>query len=260
MMIAYDGSAMHFTLSNPPGSNNENGMYAEAFTPVDATPDPFWRFQGYIVFEFSQADTDDSLLTIIHDYHRAPALCYTDIADTIAMPHINLILGADSCYADQWILPNNGPLMTMSATTSFITGEPWHPDSTYCFLALAFATTPHYIDPHCGTEQNILFGQNGPFGALQVQCISPATVGMAEQVNTSPRIWPNPAADRVQLQLPTSGSWQATISDASGRTVLQRPIDPQHTLSVADLADGIYQLALRGNDGNMFVDRVVVKH
>lgn len=259
MSITYDGSTMYFTLSNPPGSNNENGMYYEAFTPVDPTPDPFWRFQGYAVFELAPADADDSLLTIIHDYSRAPALVYTDTIDAVSLPYINLIFGVDSCYSDQWILPNDGPTMTLVSYSSFITGDPWEPDSTYCFLALAFATTPHYIDPHCGTEQTVLFSRQSPFGALQVQCVTPATVGMAEQVNASMRIWPNPATDVLNMRAPAAGSWQATCIDARGRTVLQQRIKAEDVIAVEDLSPGIYQLVLRADDGRVMNERFVVE-
>ena len=256
--ITYDGTAMHFTLSNPPGSNNESGMYYEGFVPVDPTPDPFWRFQGYVVFELSPAD-DDSLLTIIHDQSRAPALVYTDIIDAISLPYINLIFGTDSCYSDQWILPNDGPTMTMSSYSSFITGDPWHPDSTYCFLALAFATTPHYIDPDCGTEQTVLFSRQSPFGALQVQCVTPATVGMTEEVNAPMRIWPNPTTDVLHVRTPTADTWQATCIDAQGRTVLQQRINVVDVIAVKDLPAGIYQIVLRADDGRVMNGRFVVE-
>lgn len=259
MSITYDGTAMHFTLSNPLGSNNENNMYYEGFTPVDATPDPFWRFQGYAVFELSPADSDDGLRTIIHDYSRAPALVHTDIADAISLPHFNLIFGVDSCYSDQWILHNTGLTMTMSAPTSFITGDPWDPDSTYCFLAMAFATTPHYVDPHCGTEETMLFSRQSPFGALQVQCVTPATVGVAEQVNAPMRIWPNPVTDVLHVRAPGGSIWQAICVDAQGRAVLQQRINAEDVITVEVLSTGIHHIVLRADDGRVMSERFVVE-
>ena len=259
MSITYDGTAMSFSLSNPLGSNNENNMYYEAFTPVEPTTDPFWRFQGYAVFELAPADADDSLLTIIHDYSRAPARVQCDLADGVSLPWFNLIFGPDSCYSDQWMLPNDGLAMTMTAPNSFITGAPWDPQGNYCFLALAFATTPHHVDPHCGTEETMLFSRQSPFGALQVQCVTPGTVGMSEHTTARMRIWPNPTTDALHVRAPAAGAWQATCIDAQGRTVLQQRIKGEDVIAVKDLPAGIYQIVLRADDGRVMSERFVVE-
>jgi hypothetical protein len=258
MAITYDGTSLQFTLSNPQGSNNENGMYAEEFTPVDPTPDPFWRFQGYVIYELAQADADDSLTLVVQDLLRAQAIGWTDVTDGVLSAWNNFILDGDSCVSGNWDFDNNGPITVMESVVSAITGEAWHPDSTYCFAAMAFATTPHYVDPDCGTEQNMLFSRQSPFGALQAQCITPATVGVPELVNAPMRIWPSPVTDVLHVRAPAAGSWQATCLDAQGRIVRQQRINDEDVIPVQDLSVGIYQIVLRADDGRVMSERFVV--
>lgn len=259
MAIVYDGTAMYFTLSNPPGSNNENGMYAEAFEPTEPTPDPFWRFQGYVVYQLSPADADDNPTLVVRDLERVSMIGYTDIVDDVLSAWNNFILGADSCFSGEWIFDNDGPIMMMGSSISSLTGLAWHPDSIYCFLAMAFATTPHFMDPDCGTPQTMLFSKQGPFGPLQVQCVTPATVGMAEQMGARMRIWPNPVADVLHVRTPTPSSWRATCTDAQGRTVLQQRIFTEDVIPVSGLAGGVYHLMLRADDGSTISERFVVE-
>ncbi len=259
MSITYDGTALQFTLYNPPGSNNENGMYVEAFTPVDPTPDPFWRFQGYVIYELSQADADDSLALVVQDLVRAQAFAWTDLTDDIDSAWDNFILDGDSCVHGNWDLYNDGPDMDTESIVSAITGQAWHPDSTYCFVAQAFATTPHFIHPVCGNEQNMLFSRRSPFGALLVYCITPATVGMHEHAAAQLHIWPSPTADVLHVRAPAAGSWQATCMDAQGRIVRQQRINAEDVIAVEDFSTGIYQVALHADDGSVMSERFVVE-
>src|SRR5436190_4829274 len=84
MVLLYDPVGMEFTfvLSNSAGSNNYGESYNE-WTP-DGTPDPYWRFQGYAIYQFrSPADADDSLHLVILDPLRARPVIMVDNADTI---------------------------------------------------------------------------------------------------------------------------------------------------------------------------------
>lgn len=253
LFIEYDGSALHFSLSNPPGSNNVNGGYIEAFAPTDPTPDPNWRFQGYVIYELAVADTNDSLAMVIQDPERARVIGMTDVADAVQTAWNNFIVDGDSCVVTAWDFDNDGPLMVMGAAFSAITGLAWNPNGTYCFVATAFATTPHYIDSDCGTEQTMLFSR-----VLHPQCITPATVGMTEELSAPARIWPNPVTDELRIQLPNASSWQATCFDALGRAVLHDIVQAQDRIATAALPNGTYQIVLRATDGSTVSARFVV--
>ncbi|MCB9183182.1 MAG: T9SS type A sorting domain-containing protein [Flavobacteriales bacterium] len=103
-------------------------------------------------------------------------------------------------------------------------------------MATAFATTPHYIDSDCGTEQTMLFSR-----VLHPQCITPATVGMTEELSAPARIWPNPVTDELRIQLPNASSWQATCFDALGRAVLHDIVQAQDRIATAALPNGTYR-------------------
>ncbi|GAA4351029.1 hypothetical protein GCM10023185_09360 [Hymenobacter saemangeumensis] len=74
-------------------------------------------------------------------------------------------------------------------------------------------------------------------------------------------VFPNPAHERLTLQLPVSlrGPVTATLRDALGRVVRQQAVAaPLATLSVADLSPGVYALQLSTAEGTM-TQRVVVE-
>ena len=253
MSITYDGSALTFALSNPPGSNNANGMYVEAFVPVDPTPDPYWRFQGYAIYELTPGDADDSLTYVIQDLDRAALIGWTDVTDTVLSAWNNFILAGDSCVDGPWQFDNDGPITTMATTVSALTGMPWQPTDIYCFVATAFATTPHFMHPECGTEQTMLFSR-----VLTAQCITPATVGMAEHTSGSISIGPNPTSDVLHVRT-SGGIWEATCLDALGRAVRQQRINAVDVISVTDLSAGVYRLMLREQYGQMHSAAFVVQ-
>lgn len=260
MSIAFDGTMLHFTLTNPPGSNNENGMYAEAFTPVDPTPDPFWRFQGYAIYELTPGDANDSLRFVVQDLERAQAIAWSDVADGVLSAWNNFILDGDSCTSGEWTFEDDGAVMGFSSAVSAITGQAWHPDSTYCFVAMAFATTPQFIHPGCGTEQTMLFSRQSPFGSLQAYCITPSTVGIGEQASTGMQLWPNPVSEVLHVRAPAAGNWQATCFDAEGRAVLQQRMTAEDRIDVRALASGVYVLQLRAEGGAAIRERFIVEH
>src|SRR5688572_12357642 len=91
MSITYDAEVGEFTfaLSNSPGSNNYGEGYSE--WTDDQTPDPYWRFQGYVIYQFrSPAEADDSLHLVILDTARVKPVLIVDKADTIFIMLHNL--------------------------------------------------------------------------------------------------------------------------------------------------------------------------
>lgn len=258
LTVGHTGSALTFALTDPPGSNNENGSYAEAFVPVDPTPDPVWRFQGYMVLELrSPADGDDSLAFVLADLERAQVIALVDKMDTVASAVALFTQGTDSCVIGPITLDNTG-FPPLWSTVSAFTGQPYHPDSTYCFVAVAFATTPTFTDPDCGAPRTMLWSQRSPFGSSISVCITPGTVGMAEHGGARGlRVFPNPASDRVQLQVP-QGYTSLECYDARGALVHEAAMRGPGPLAVAGWPPGVYTLLLRG-DGPPISARLMVE-
>ncbi|HMQ74780.1 MAG TPA: hypothetical protein PKE21_08095 [Flavobacteriales bacterium] len=248
LVVGRSGTALTFTLTDPPGSNNENGTYAEAFVPVEPTPDPAWRFQGYLIMELrSPADADDSLALVVADLQRAQVLALMDKVDTVDAASALFTQGSDSCFAGPVTLDNSGVLTTLQMWVSAFTGQPFHEDSTYCFVALAFATTPTFTDPVCGQPRTMLWSQRSPFGSLIPVCVTPGTIGMAEHGGARGlRVFPNPASDRVQLQVP-QGYTSLECYDARGALVHAAAMRGPGPLAVAGWPPGVYALLLRGD-------------
>jgi hypothetical protein len=68
-----------------------------------------------------------------------------------------------------------------------------------------------------------------------------------EQADLS--VYPNPTHDLVRVAGPASGRWKLSLVDLSGRTLREVVVEhPQHELSVADLASGIYLLSIQQAD------------
>ncbi|MBN1951450.1 MAG: metallophosphoesterase [Bacteroidales bacterium] len=73
------------------------------------------------------------------------------------------------------------------------------------------------------------------------------TDGLSQAIISVPRIYPNPASDQVQIELPTNigGPVSLRLKDPSGRTVLQKILPPCHNYISLDLSvflRGVYLL------------------
>ncbi|MCC6401442.1 MAG: hypothetical protein IT227_11830 [Flavobacteriales bacterium] len=250
LLVGRSGTALTFTLTDPPGSNNVNGSYVEAFVPVDPTPDPMWRFQGYLIMELrSPAHADDSLDLVVADLQRAQALALMDKVDTVDAATALFTQGPDSCFVGPITLHNTDIFPQLESAVSAFTGQPFHEDSTYCFVALAFATTPIFTDPACGEPRTMLWSRRTPSGALIPVCVTPGTIGMAEHGSEHDlQVFPVPASERVQVQAPR-GQWTVECTDAHGAVVHSGPLGPDGSVALAGWAPGVYALGLRGERG-----------
>ncbi|MBK6628161.1 MAG: hypothetical protein IPG35_11325 [Flavobacteriales bacterium] len=258
LIVGRSGTALSFTLTDPRGSNNINGSYVEAFVPVDPTPDPAWRFQGYLIMELrSPADADDSLALVVSDLQRAHVLALMDKVDTVEAATALFILGTDSCFVGPVTLHNTDLFPQLDFVVSAFTGQPFHEDSTYCFVALAFATTPSFTDPICGQPRTMLWSQRSTSGALIPVCVTPGTIGIAEpEGERGLHVFPVPATEQVHVQAPR-GDWTVECTDALGALVHTGPLRDRGALAVAGWVPGVYTLLLRG-DGTLLHTRFVV--
>lgn len=68
--------------------------------------------------------------------------------------------------------------------------------------------------------------------------------------------YPNPASDYISMQLPADGNYIVEIRDINGKLVLQDEItvygNAVNSLHISDLASGMYQLHLMGNDTSYY--------
>lgn len=221
-------------------------------------PRPAWRFQGYLIVELrSPADADDSLALVVADLQRAQVLALMDKVDTVDAATALFIQGTDSCFVGPVTLDNSGVPPTLQVSVSAFTGQPFHEDSTYCFVALAFATTPSFTDPVCGQPRTMLWSQRSASGALIAVCVTPGTIGMAEREGVHDlQVFPCRPRSGCRCGLRAArGRWSAPMPAALGC------IPPRWDLTArcrGPVVPGVYTLVLRG-DGGLFRTRLVVE-
>ncbi len=73
------------------------------------------------------------------------------------------------------------------------------------------------------------------------------SVGIPEQELAEIRVFPSPAADALHIATTVSG--ELRLIDASGRVLLNSPINGTRTLDVSSFAPGLYSYQLIGKDG-----------
>lgn len=74
-------------------------------------------------------------------------------------------------------------------------------------------------------------------------------------------VYPNPANETLQLQIPSGASQVVTIEDLSGRVVyLQKHVAGINAISVADLPGGMYILRTTDVNGNSSSQKITISH
>lgn len=250
--ITYDtGTGFTFTLSNPIASNNASEQYAEMIIPPQMSPDSFWRFQGYAIFQFeSAAEADDSLHLVIRDAYRVRPLFVVDVADGVSQVSFRGIQGADSCAPMMWFLDNTGTQPVVSAFLDAYTQAPFLEDSTYCFLAVAFATNPYHNHPDCGSSDQVLFSKRTPFGALQSQCVVATPVGIAELEQVQVTLTPQPASHTMTIATEKAWPFRVRCINAKGALVHETTVTGRADIDVSGWADGYYGMLLTEEHGH----------
>lgn len=91
------------------------------------------------------------------------------------------------------------------------------------------------------------------------------SVGIADipSASTALRLYPNPAADKLNLEFDLVGGAQLTLRDLVGKAVYSRSLEGTspgnvHTIDVANLPKGLYLVELRHN-GHVIVQKLSVQ-
>lgn len=246
-----NGLGFTFGLSNPLGSNNVLEQYVEPIIPSEMSPDTFWRFQGYAIFQFESADdTTDDLHLVIKDLYRSTPLFVMDLADNVAQVSFRGIQGADSCAPSMWFLDNTGTQPVVSAFMDPYTQAPFVEDSTYCFLAVAFATNPYHNHPDCGSSDQVLFSTRTPFGALQAQCVLASPVGIAEHEQVEVTLAPQPASHTLTIASEKAWPFRVRCINGKGALVHDGSMTGRTGIDVSGWAEGYYGLLLTDEQGH----------
>jgi len=264
MAITYDpeGGEFTYTLSNSPGSNNYGEGYSEWIDEPVSTPDPYWRFQGYAIYQFrSQADADDSLHLVIRDPERARPVIFIDKADTIFSMLDNVYSTAqDSCTPETFFLDNQGLTGPFINSHEPFTSLGYNADENYCFLAVAFGFNWYHEHATCDTLQQVIYSKRAPGGALQATCIDLATVGMTEHTQADITISPVPAAESFTFVGRAGTRYRLRCVSMLGALVMDRTISTGDAISVSTWANGTYRVLAMDARGRMTSRTLVVEH
>lgn len=263
MSISYaDGEGFSFALSNTIASNNHQEMYVEQIIPGTGLDDPYWRFQGYVIYQFATpGDADDSLVFVLRDPLRARPMMIVDVADGVQLA--NLLVnpnGTNPCTQAMWYLLDQGIPPELIVPMDPWTLEPHSPNTEYCFAALAFAYNAQYIEPDCGLESELYFSKKSAGGPLHVQCVIGAEVGLSEAW-LNPLTWgPVPAGDELRLNGLPNGITHVRCVNALGAVVYDGTIHDGGSISTASWSSGHYTAHLIMPDGHRAAHPFLVRH
>ena len=82
-----------------------------------------------------------------------------------------------------------------------------------------------------------------------------------QSIAQRPELFPNPAGNSFTLLLPETGNYSVQIIDMFGRVVLTEAITGtnRENIDVAELAQGVYIVICRGENGIEWSERLVVQ-
>lgn len=110
-----------------------------------------------------------------------------------------------------------------------------------------------------GGNYNVCLYATG-IDSLQMTCTDTfcytITVGASSVNNVTSKgnlltVYPNPASNTIDINLPGSGSYEVKLMDVAGQVIRRESInaaDTKHTFNVQSLANGMYYLQLVGNE------------
>ena len=115
--------------------------------------------------------------------------------------------------------------------------------------------TDYYLQPICPNENDGTYYTNG-FGldipnALGIKVMEPVT-SANELTNVKILAYPNPAMNSVTIALKASGKIALTVTDISGKIVLNSTellLNEKAEIDISTLESGVYLLKIRTNDG-----------
>lgn len=175
-------------LSNAPGSNNVLEMYQEYIPELAGSDDPFWRFQGYLIFQVQPGFSASSSNPF--DPMVSRLIGSSDLADGqwvfSGSRHVhieddfgNVLL--DTCYAEAINASDEGSQYTYFVTNDAFTGQPLTQEDDVCYVALAFATNPYWGSAACGGPDEILISRKAALGSIMTWCADGTNTAVAEE-------------------------------------------------------------------------------
>lgn len=240
--VSFENNEFKFDWNNPSMSNNYNLNYLE-FDPSISGADPYWRFQGYILYQ-SINDQVDIYEFLDPDLVRIVKI--VDIADTINF--INAIKGnaLGDCFDHSLALPNVGLDDPFYAGIDPFTGAPYIENEEYCFKVFAFASNPFHVDSTCQAIDQLVIGYSGAIGDVQQHCISADPTGLQEYETLSiDDPYPNPFFDSFNLNFfEVHDNVEVNIFNTHGSLILTQ------NYNVTDLA----KVSFEGSKGIYFVE------
>ncbi len=101
---------------------------------------------------------------------------------------------------------------------------------------------------------------DGQFATTVTESFCLTNTGIVQPAAASAMVRPNPADQTLSITLPQGADRRIVMTDALGRTVLDRAVgaEPTTELDVAGLSEGIYQVAIQA-DGSTTIARVVIR-
>ncbi len=95
------------------------------------------------------------------------------------------------------------------------------------------------------------FGDDADLSLLKAidEVIDAAASGTSENEDLELKIYPNPAQERLFVQLPGAGYYRCVVCDAQGRLVRQLSGNENFEMSIGEFPAGIYTLAVYSDSG-----------
>jgi hypothetical protein len=262
LVVGYEeGLGFKFEFVNPPASNNYQASFVEQVIPPIIAPDANWRFQGYLVFEVEDPILSGAYIELLYEnYQQGQRVASADLNDTI-LEVVNGFVDSvfwNTCAEVTWLLLNAGTGPVYSSIDQF--GHPYLSDSTYCFVALAFATNPYSLLDSCGTADHVLVSRRGVVGAIQPVCVRPVDVGYEELDRVKLSLNPVPTSGRLNVQFPGGQSRRVRCYSANGDLAFDEVMTSGASIDVSEWASGPYQFILGAHEDDFASARFLVSH
>lgn len=264
--VSYDAGFQDFffLVSDPATSNNYQQGYVEEILPAEASPDPYWRFQGYLLFQFVNSEAaEGDLLHNIHDPALARPVLGLDrndgITDLMESFHFS---DAQPCMHREWVFADSGLNNGFAAVMDPFTNAPYVEGNTYCFLVVAVGANIYHEDDACGQEDQIIFSSRSATGGpLMPQCVLAGTVGVAEVPGTADGFtaFPNPAHGVVQVRFSGDAARSLQVIDAQGRLCRTQAVRSGDAVDTAQLSPGVYRMVLTDGVGRRSARTIAVE-
>lgn len=224
---------------------------------------------GAAFLAVQESDAIEALATLAPANTNPSAV---DAAGTIALPSLT-IAGANDCVTppDQHQLPMYNALLSPCKTYVSIIG------GSHCQMAdsnllcnlgelscspdaeisreaqhqtlekylVNWLKSTLYDDCEAGTEFDADIASDSAI-SFQKTCLQCEPLGVADHDRAKIRVFPNPFADDITVQLPSAGSYEFGLFDMQGREVLRVPVMHNSRIPTGKLQSGMYLYTIIG--------------